>query len=149
MFQQRHLIVTNDDHLSDQQRADLRTMFQYLPELRTLRNFAEKVNRLFDIEQLPHQAHCCRAALLANMAYAAVPKLATAIAMLRGVKFDKMIAFLRTSPAPSRAPVPQAVRPSTPTFIICQHERDVLFCEFDARCDTTRSGGPSGRPPLK
>ena len=93
------MIVTKEENLSDSQRADLRTMYQYLPELRTLRLFAEKVNRLFDADQSSHQAHCRRAALLNNTTYAAIPELAKALKMLDGDKFDKMIAFLRTSPA--------------------------------------------------
>ena len=48
VFKHRHLIVTKEENLSDQQRADLRTMCQYLPELQTLRNFVIKVGRLFD-----------------------------------------------------------------------------------------------------
>ena len=99
VFKHRHLIVTKDENLSDSQRADLRTMFQYLPALRTLRSFVEKVNRLFEADQSLHQAHCRRAALLNNTAYTAIPELAKAMKMLDGDKFDKMIAFLRTSPA--------------------------------------------------
>ena len=63
VFKHRYLIVTKDENLSDQQRADLRTMCQYLPELGTLRNFVNKVGRLFAAEQSAHQAHCRRAKL--------------------------------------------------------------------------------------
>ena len=116
VFKHRYLIVTKDDHLNDQQRADLKTMFQYLPELRVLRDFVDKVNRLFDPDQSPHQAHCRRAALLANTVYMAKPELATAMKMLAGDKFDKMIAFLRTSPAP-RAGASTRTRQQRPPVI--------------------------------
>ncbi|MFM9964944.1 MAG: transposase [Planctomycetaceae bacterium] len=99
VFKHRYLIVTKEENLSDPQRVDLRTMCQYLPELQTLRNFVIKVGRLFDAEQSTHQAHCRRAKLLSHAAFAAIPELAKALKMLDGDKFDKMIAFLRTSPA--------------------------------------------------
>lgn len=116
VFKHRHLIVTKDENLSDQQRADLKTMFQYLPALRTLRYFAEKMHRLFDTEQAPHQAHCRRAALLHNTTYAAIPELAKALKMLDGDKFDKMIAFLRTSRA-ARAGASSRTRRQRPRVI--------------------------------
>jgi hypothetical protein len=37
IFQHRHLIVTNEDNLSQTQQELLRTMFEYLPALRILR----------------------------------------------------------------------------------------------------------------
>lgn len=99
VFKHRYLIVTKDEHLDDPQREDLRKMFEYLPALRPLRNFVEKAGRLFDPAQSPHQAYCRRAALLRDAAFAAIPELAAALKMLDGDKFDKMIAFLRTSAA--------------------------------------------------
>ena len=74
VFGHRHLIVTKDENLSDQQRADLPTMFQDLL-LQTLRNFVDKVSRRFEAQQSPHQAHCHRAVLLTNGVYAAIPEL--------------------------------------------------------------------------
>ena len=116
VFQQRSLIVTKADHLSDQQRGDLRTMCESLPELRVLRSFVEKVGRLFDTEQSPHQAHCRRAALLHNTTFAGIPELAKAMKMLAGDKFDKMIAFLRTSPAPRAGASPRTRRQRPPVI---------------------------------
>ena len=78
--------------------------------------FAEKVNRLFDADPSSHQAHCRRAALLSNTAYAAIPELAKALKMLGGDKFDKMIAFLRTSPA-ARAGASSRTRRQRPLVI--------------------------------
>jgi transposase len=97
IFKHRYLIVTKDENLNEQQRQDLRTMFEYLPALRVLRNFVEKVGQLFDPAQSPHQAYCRRAALLREATFAAIPELESVFKMLNHDKFDKMIAFLRTS----------------------------------------------------
>lgn len=102
IFKHRHLIVTKDENLDDQQREDLSKMFEYLPVLRTLRRFVDKVGGLFDSDQLPHQAYCRRATLVRDSTFAAVPELSSALKLLDGDKFDKMIAFLRT-PAVHRA----------------------------------------------
>jgi transposase-like protein len=101
VYKRRHLIVTRTENLTDQQRKDLRTMFEYLPELRTLGTFVERVYQLFALEQSEHQAYCRRAALLRNGAFAQVPELAKALQMLDDVRFPKMIAFLK-SPAAKR-----------------------------------------------
>jgi hypothetical protein len=99
VFKHRHLIVTGEERLDDLGRADLQTMFQYLPGLRTLRAFAIKARRLFDPEQSSRQAHGRRAALLRDERFAAVPELAGAMTALEGDKFAKMIAFLRSGAA--------------------------------------------------
>lgn len=121
VFKHRYLIVTKDEHLGEQQHADLRTMCEYLPELRSLRNFVDKVSRLFDPAQSPHQAHCRRAALLGHATFAAIPELATAMKMLQGDKFDKMIAFLRTSPAPRTGTSPRTRRKRPPVIRTNNH----------------------------
>ena len=108
VFKHRWLIVTGERRLDDRQRADLQTMFQYLPGLRTLRTFAIKAQQLFDLGQSSHQAHCRRAALLRDKSFAAVAELAAAMKTLEGDKFDKMIAFLRSGA--SRRKRPLAVR---------------------------------------
>ena len=105
VFKHRYLIVTKDENLSDTQRADLKTMCEYLPELQSLRRFVNQVNQLFDSAQSPHQALCRRAALhLAvtqrDATWTTIPELAKAMKVLAPGKFRKMIAFLRTSPAP-------------------------------------------------
>ena len=101
VFKYRYLIVTRKENLTDQQRKTLRTMFEYLPGLKTLRTFVERVYQLFAPEQSEHQAYCRRAALLRNAAFAQVPELAKALRMLDDVRFAKMIAFL-ASPAGKR-----------------------------------------------
>src|SRR5216683_317086 len=90
IWKHRHLIVTRPEHLDGRERRWLSQMFQSLPALRTLRQFVLAVQRLFDPEQSPHQAHCRRAALVKIPEFLADPDLAQALAMLTPDKFDKM-----------------------------------------------------------
>jgi len=99
VMKHRHLIVTRKENLSKADRKRLRKMFEYLPGLRTLRTFVERMHRLFDADQSEHQAYCRRAALVANPAFQKVPELAKAMNMLEPKQFAKMIAFLRTPAA--------------------------------------------------
>lgn len=101
VFKHRYLIVTRQDHLSRQQRNDLRHMLEYLPALAVLRQFATRVQRLFDAAQSAHQAWCRRAALLREVSFQAVPELVQALEMLSAEKFAKMVAFVH-SPAGQR-----------------------------------------------
>ena len=71
-------------------------MFEYLPELRSLRTFIERIHVLFELEQSDHQAWCRRAALVANASFQSVPELAQALAMLEATRFAKMVAFLKS-----------------------------------------------------
>jgi len=98
IFKNRYLIVTRRHNLTPEGRRRLRTMFEYLPELRTLYDFADRVVHLFDLEQSEHQARCRRAALLKDAAFQKVPELVKAMDMLIPEKFAKMIAFVH-SPA--------------------------------------------------
>lgn len=98
IFRHRWLIVKRRDRLSEQERADLGTMLDYLPELRTLRAFVDRLEMLFEEDQGESLAWGRHAALLRSGAFLAVPELAAAIGMLPAEKFAKMIAFLK-SPA--------------------------------------------------
>src|SRR4051794_8393905 len=98
VFKHRWLIVRRRDKMSDQERADLATMLSYLPELKTLRDFVDRLGMLFEEGQGEALAWGRHAALLRSGAFLAVPELATAIEMLAAEKFAKMIAFLK-SPA--------------------------------------------------
>jgi hypothetical protein len=95
-FKHRHLIVKRRDNLSDQDRRDLATMLNDLPELRPLWDFADALQQLFEAEQSEHQAWCRWRALHADTKYQAIPELQEALAMLEAKKFHKMIAFMRT-----------------------------------------------------
>jgi len=101
IWKHRHLIVTRPENLTGRERHWLSRMFQFLPALRTLRQFVLVVYRLFDPDQSPHQARCRRAALVKTTEFLADPDLTQALAMLTPDKFDKMIAYLH-SPAGQR-----------------------------------------------
>jgi transposase-like protein len=101
VFKNRYLLVMREEKLSDGQRKRLRQMFEYLPQLRTLRTFVRRTHALLEPDQSEHQAWCRRAALVANAAFQNVPELAKALAMLEPARFVKMVAFLK-SPAAKR-----------------------------------------------
>jgi transposase-like protein len=96
VFKNRYLLVTREENLTDAQRQRLRTMFAYLPELRTLRTFVQRIHALFELEQSEHQAWCRRAALVTKSSFQNVPELAQALAMLEPPRFAKMVAFLKS-----------------------------------------------------
>src|SRR3954451_6535493 len=51
VFKHRWLIVKRRDRMSRQERADLATMLDYLPELKTLRAFVDRLEMLFEAGQ--------------------------------------------------------------------------------------------------
>jgi hypothetical protein len=96
IFKHRHLLVKRRDHLTVTDCKDLVTMLGYLPELRTLRAFADALQKLFDPKQREFQAWGRWKYLQRHAKYLAVPELKEALAMLDKDKFRKMIAFLRS-----------------------------------------------------
>src|SRR5512135_3000984 len=98
VFRHRYLITKRRDRLSRQERTDLGTMLVYLPELKTLRTFVDRLQALFAEDQSESLAWRRQRALVTNSVFLAMPELATAIGMLAAEKFAKMIAFLK-SPA--------------------------------------------------
>ena len=84
--------------MSDQERADLATMLSYLPELKTLRDFVDRWELLFEEGQSETLARRRHAELVSDRSFLAVPELAKAIGALGAEKFAKMIGFLK-SPA--------------------------------------------------
>jgi Transposase len=90
----RWLIVKRRDRMSRQERADLETMLGYLPELRTLRAFADRLQLLFEPGQSESLAWGRHAALMGHARFRKVPELVEALGMLSAEKFAKMIAFL-------------------------------------------------------
>jgi Transposase len=103
VFQHRHLIVTRPENLTESQRDDLRRMQEYLPELATLRRFAERIYWLFDTPKDYHQASCRWAVVVRDPAFRAVPELYKALEQLSAEKFPKIMAYLNN-------PVSQRVR---------------------------------------
>jgi hypothetical protein len=104
VFQHRHLIVTRRDHLSAKQQQDLITMLEYLPELRTMRQFVDAIHELFATDQSAHRAWCRWHALRRRAEYQAIPELAEVLELLSQPQFRRMIAFLR-GPAKQRQQV--------------------------------------------
>jgi hypothetical protein len=98
VFEHRWLVVRRRDRMSERDESDLATMVSYLPELKALRDFVDRLEMLFEEGQSEALAWGRHAALLRSGAFLAVPELATAIGMLAAEKFAKMIAFLK-SPA--------------------------------------------------
>ena len=82
--------------MSEPEKANLATMLGYLPELKTLRDFVDRLEMLFEEGQSEALAWGRHAALLRSGASPAVPELATAIGGLPAEKFAKMIAFLES-----------------------------------------------------
>jgi hypothetical protein len=98
IFKHRHLIVKRRENLSEREEETLATMLGYLPALKTLRSFMDKVYGLFSMDQTRQQAGCRRGALVRTASFQAIPELVKAIEMLTPEKFDKMMSFLH-SPA--------------------------------------------------
>jgi hypothetical protein len=94
IWKHRHLLVTRPEHVTGQQRRWLSRMFEYLPELRRLREFVLQVYRLFDPERSFRQVSNRWASLVNTPEFLADPDLARALAMLTPEKFEKMIAYL-------------------------------------------------------
>ena len=82
VFKHRHLIVKRRENLTESERDDLTRMLEYLPELATLRRFADRIYWLFDTPKDFHQASCRRAAIVRDPAFRAVPELVKAMEQL-------------------------------------------------------------------
>ena len=94
VFKRRYLIVKRQENLTESERADLQQMLEYLPELATLRRFADRIYWLFDTPKDFHQASCRRAAIVQDPAFLAVPELVKAMDQLDEEKFPKLMAYL-------------------------------------------------------
>jgi hypothetical protein len=94
VFKHRFLIVKRTEKLTSREWDQLVKMFQYLPELRPLWHFCRDVYELFNDEQVMRLARRRRTLLLRSERYQAVPELEEALGLLKGEKFDKMVAFL-------------------------------------------------------
>jgi transposase-like protein len=101
VFKHRHLITKRQENLTESDRDDLQRMLEYLPELATLRRFADRIYWLFDTPKDFHQASCRRATVVRDPAFQAVPELAKAMEQLNEEKFPKLMAYLN-NPASRR-----------------------------------------------
>ena len=102
VFKHRYLIVKRQEDCTEQEHDDLRRMLEYLPQLATLRRFADRM-WLFDTPKDFHQASCRRAAFVRDPAFQAVPELVKAMEQLDEEKFPKLMAYLNN-------PISQRVR---------------------------------------
>jgi hypothetical protein len=103
VYKHRYLIVKRPENLDEHDHKQLSQMFEYLPQLRTLRQFCLEVYQLFSTEQVARLARRRRTLLLKKAEYQQIPELEQALGLLDKDKFDKMIAFLES-------PVGQQVR---------------------------------------
>jgi hypothetical protein len=94
VLKHRFLIVKKSAELNEQQWTDLRQMFAYLPELRTLWDFASEVHALFEKGARVQTLWKRRAALLREPKYQAIPELVQVMQMLQANAFRKMVAFV-------------------------------------------------------
>jgi transposase-like protein len=101
VFRRRHLIVKRRENLTESERTDLTRMLEYLPELATLRRFADRIYWLFDAPKDFHQASCRRSVIVRDPTFRAVPELVKAMEQLDAEKFPKLMAYLN-SPANRR-----------------------------------------------
>ncbi len=95
VFKHRHLIVKRRENLAESERDDLTRMLEYLPELSTLRRFADRIYWLFDTPKNLHQAGCRRAAIVRDAAFQVVPELVKAMEQVDAEKFLKLMAYLK------------------------------------------------------
>jgi transposase-like protein len=101
VFKHRHMIVKRQENLTELEHNVLKQMLEYLPELRTLRRFADRIYWVFDAAKDFHQASCRRAAVVRDPAFGAVPELVKALEQLNEEKFPKLMAYLK-NPASRR-----------------------------------------------
>jgi hypothetical protein len=104
VFKRRYLIVKRQENLLEQERADLKQMFAYLPELKTLWQFCQETYKLWSAEQSRKVARWRWTRLKNNEEYQQVPELKAVLDWLTEEKFDKTQAFLGQ---------PQGQRPKT------------------------------------
>lgn len=96
VFKHRYLIVKRRENLCVREKKDLVTMLSYIPGLRVLRQFTDRIYRLFEAGQSQQQTRCRRAALLRESAFHQVPELRAVMEMLSAEKFAKMVAFVHS-----------------------------------------------------
>jgi Transposase len=94
VFKHRYLIVKRRENLTESEQAELNQMREYLPELATLRRFADRLYWLFDTPKDYHQARCRRSAVVREAAFHTVPELVKALEQLNEEKFPKLMAYL-------------------------------------------------------
>jgi hypothetical protein len=93
VFKRRYLIVKRQENLSEQERADLKQMFAYLPELKTLWKFSQEIYKVWKTEQSRKVARWRWTRLKNTSGYQEVAELKEVLEWLDQEKFDKTQAF--------------------------------------------------------
>jgi hypothetical protein len=97
VFKRRYLIVKREANLSEQERADLKQMFAYLPELKTLWEFSQEIYQVWKTEQSRKVARWRWTRLKNTRQYQEVAELKELFTWLDQEKFDKTQAFHKQS----------------------------------------------------
>src|SRR4051794_20735995 len=95
VFKRRHLIVKRREKLTESECGDLARMLEYVPALRVLRRFADRIYWLFDTPKDFHQASCRRGVIVRDRDFQAVPELVKALEQIDESKFPKIMAYLK------------------------------------------------------
>jgi transposase-like protein len=103
VFKHRYLIVKRRENFTESDRDNLNMVLEYLPELATLRRFADQIYWLFDASKDLHQASCRRAIILRDAGFQTMPELVKAMEQLDDERFPKLMAYLKN-------PISQRVR---------------------------------------
>jgi hypothetical protein len=162
VFKHRYLIVKRRENLTEPERDDLTRTLEYLPELATLRRFADRIYWLFDTPKDLHQAGRRRAAIVRDAEFQAVPELVKAIERIDEEKFAKVMAYLK-NPLSRRVRTNNHVERTNRMFRFLEKVRykwrrrktlvgfvvlklDVIWCERtptqDKEADRSRSVAP-------
>lgn len=98
VFKRRYLIVKRAENLRESERADLKQMLAYLPELKPLWRFSQEIYKVWDTQQSRKVARWRWTRLKNNEVYQQVPELAEVLEWLNGEKYNKTQAFHKQPP---------------------------------------------------
>ena len=96
VFKHRYLLVKRPEKQTVGEKQALQTMLAYLPELRVLRQFMDRVYLLLEASQTEKQSRARSEQWQAEAAFRAVPALAAVLKGMTVAKFSKVVAFLRS-----------------------------------------------------
>jgi transposase len=96
VFKHRYLIVKRQEKLTVWEQRALQTMLEYLPALRLLRQFMDRVYLLLEASQTEAQAWQRYEQWQGEAAFHAVPELAAVLKGMTAARFRKVVAFLRS-----------------------------------------------------
>jgi hypothetical protein len=96
VFKHRYLIVKHPEKLGEREQQALQTMCEYLPGLRVLRQFVNRVHKLLEPAQTAAQAWARFATWQQEASFRAVPELAAILDSFSAAKFAKAMAFLHS-----------------------------------------------------